>query len=220
MKSERTSIFWLALALSVAGCKSREEPAPAPLPPPTAEPTPDPSAPRLPLGMLARGEDGAPGPEQSAGSGLARRLRSARDVSSGEWIELQPAASGEAPKRTTFEHFRSGSLLLPLDAMTLLHGAFVRAEPAFDTFVPQLLDPRALGRLRAALADFQSSWTAVSTVKEAQQRWEFSPLVRGLSSDAEWREAQTALVATISDISRMAEDLEKKGMSAWVLSAH
>ncbi len=168
----------------------------------------------LPSGMLMGPTAAAP-----ASADPGRRLRSTRGATTGEWIELQPAAPGDSPKRTTFDHFRSDSLFVPLDAMTLLHEAFARAEPGFAVFTPQLLDARALGRLRAELASFRKEWTSIDAVKVARARFEASSLVRGLTSDDAWREARGALVATIDDVAKLAAAQEEKGAGLWVVTA-
>jgi hypothetical protein len=169
----------------------------------------------LPFGMLHGGSDGssAPGREGAA----AGRLHAARGVTTGEWFELQPAAPGDAPSRTVFGHFRSGSLFLSLDAMTLLHGAFARALPGFDAFAPHLLDPAALRRLRTELAAFAETWTRVTTAAAAREAFPTSPLVRSLQTDDDWRAARAALAATIEEIARFAAELEAKGAALWVL---
>lgn len=210
----RTAVDRIAIvtaALVVLGaCKGREEAAPAPPPPAQDASMQKP----LPTGMLMGTFDAA-----APKTGIARRLRSTRGATAGEWIELQPAAPGDSPKRTAFEHFRSDSLFLPLDAMTLVHDAFARAEPGFAPLSPQLLDARALGRLRAELATFAKDWSSIDSAKAARERFPMSSLVRDLSSDDEWREARTALGATIDDLVKLAADLEKKGSAVWVIPA-
>lgn len=199
----------MAALVVLAACKGREQPAPA------AVEVHDASMQKpLPTGMLMGAPSAAP-----AKTAPARRLRSMRGVTSGEWIELQPAAPGDSPKRTTFDHFRNDSLFLPLDAMTLLHDAFARAEPGFAPLSPQLLDALALGRLKGELGSFRKQWTAVTSVSAARERFAASALVRGLASDGEWREAQGALAATIDDVTKLADELEKKGAGLWVISA-
>jgi hypothetical protein len=209
----RTGVGRIAIvtaALVVLGaCKGREEAAPAP------PPAQDASMQKpLPTGMLMGTFDAAAPKARSAA-----RLRSTRGATAGEWIELQPAAPGDSPKRTTFEHFRSDSLFLPLDAMTLLHDTFARAEPGFAPLSPQLLDARALGRLRAELATFAKEWSSIDSARAARERFPTSSLVRDLSSDDEWREARSALAPTIEDLTKLAADLEKKGSGLWVISA-
>lgn len=205
---KRTAIATVVL-LFVGACKGREQAAPAPIEIQDAS-----MQKPLPTGMLMGAPSAAP-----ASTSPARRLKSVRGATTGEWIELQPAAPGDSPKRTTFDHFRSDSLFLPLDAMTLLHEAFARAEPGFAVFTPQLLDARALGRLRTELAAFRKEWTSIASAKAARERFATSALVRGLTSDDEWKEAQTALVSTIDDVAKSAEELEKKGSGLWVISA-
>lgn len=200
-------------ALGLSSCRPRQDPTPA-------SETADASMQKpLPLGML--GTSALPSlSDAGAPAGIARRLRTSRERGTAAGIvELYPAAPGDTPTRTTFEHLKGGSLYLPLDAMTLLHESFARAMPGFDTFVPQLLDAVALGRLRAELVRFGKLWMEAPSAASARERWPLSPLVRELSGDAEWQEARTALAATLDEIAHLSIAQESAGAGLWVLMA-
>jgi hypothetical protein len=115
----------------------------------------------MPTGMLVPAP-AASAPPVDGGADVERaELRIARNVKSGAWAELQVAPEGDRPDRTKFERFRSDSLFVPLEAMTLMHDAFVRALPGFDLFLPRLFSPEALTRLAAELAAFEKGPLAV-----------------------------------------------------------
>jgi len=147
------------------------------------------------------------------------RLRVSHEAVTGSFIELQPAAPGDTPGKTTFEHLKPTSIFVPLDAMTLLHPAFARAQPGFDLFVPALFDTAALGRLRTQLADFSKGWSSIATAQDAHKRYPLSAAIRGIKNDDEWLRARDALVSSIGEITTFVDEHEKKNENVWVLPA-
>lgn len=148
---------------------------------------------------------------------IAKSLRSVREASTGEWIELQPAPEGESPKKTKFDFFRKDSLFIPLDAMSLLHDSFARAQEGFALFTPQLFVAMKLGELKTQLREFKRIWTSVPTAAVARQRWPFSARVKIALTDELWRDFQAELVFTIDEIIKFADERIKTGEGAWIL---
>ena len=105
----------------------------------------------LPTGMLAA--------QPQASAPVAKSLRSVREATTGEWIEMQPAPEGESPKKTKFDYFKKDSLFIPLDAMALLHDSFARASEGFALFTPQLFVAMKLGDLKTQLKEFKKLWS-------------------------------------------------------------
>src|SRR5688572_2968390 len=101
----------LVLLLGIA-CRTREEPPAAQHG--EAQPTASASEQRpLPVGLLVGSAYSSAGPARAPSA----RVRTSRERAAGDAIELLPAAPGDSPSRTTFEHLRGDSLYLPLDAM-------------------------------------------------------------------------------------------------------
>ena len=173
------------------------------------------SAPTMPVGMLVP----LPGTAaRDAPASPAERLSIARGKKSGAWAELQVAPANDGPDRTAFERWRADSRFVPLEAMALLDGAFARALPGFDLFLPRLFDRTALGRLRAELATLRAQLATIPNAAAANERWGgSSSLIRELPDDAAWVAARTALTGTIDELSALASDLETMGKSLWVL---
>lgn len=167
----------------------------------------------LPTGMLA-----PPPASASAAPAVAKSLRSVREATTGEWIELQPAPEGESPKKTKFDFFKKDSLFVPLDAMTLLHDSFARAMPGFAMFTPQLFVATALADLKAQLREFRRIWLSVPGAAQARQRWPYSARVKIALTDELWRDFQAELVFTIDEIMSFADARMKTGEGAWVLT--
>lgn len=159
----------------------------------------------------------APPGAASAPAPVAKSLRSVRDATTGEWIELQPAPEGESPKKTKFDFFKKDSLFIPLDAMTLLHDSFARAQEGFALFTPQLFVAMKLAELKTQLREFKRVWLSVPTAAIARQRWPFSARVKIALTDDLWRDFQAELVFTIDEIIKFADDQIKKGEGAWIL---
>ena len=163
----------------------------------------------LPTGMLT--------PPGSATPAVAKSLRSVREATTGEWIEMQPAPEGESPKKTKFDYFRKDSLFIPLDAMSLLHDSFARASEGFALFTPQLLVAMRLGDLKTQLKEFKKLWSSVPTAAVARQRFPYSARVRIALTDELWRDFQAELNFTIDEITKFADEQIKKGEGAWIL---
>ena len=138
----------------------------------------------LPSGMLAA----PPSPASPAKPAVAKSLRSVREATTGEWIELQPAPEGESPKKTKFDFFKKDSLFIPLDAMTLLHDAFARAQPGFAMFTPQLYVAIDLGRLKAELRELKRVWSQIPTAAQARARYPYSARVSVAATDQLWKD--------------------------------
>lgn len=197
----------LAVVAVVAACRSNEAPSS------TETTAQDASMQRpLPSGML-------PGAAPPAGSPtLAKSLKSAREVTTGEWIELQSAPEGESPKKTMFDFFKKDSLFVPLDAMGLLHDSFARAQPGFALFAPQLFTATSLSKLKGELREFRRIWLSVPNAEAARHRWPYSPRVKIALTDDLWKDFQWELVFTIDEITAYADAQIKKGEGAWVLT--
>jgi hypothetical protein len=198
------------LFVLLTACKSSEAP------PPSAEGPQDASMQRpLPTGMLS------PPPSATAPSAaaapVAKSLKSVREATTGEWIELQPAPEGESPKKTKFDFFKKDSLFIPLDAMTLLHDSFARSSQGFALFTPQLFVAMTLGELKTQLREFKRTWKSVPTAAIARQRFPYSPRVQIALTDDLWRDFQGELVFTIDEIIQFADDRIKKGEGMWIL---
>lgn len=199
----------VASAILLAACKSNEAP-----PPPSGEaPAQNASSQSpVPTGMLA-----APTTASAAAPAVAKSLKSAREVTTGEWIEIQPAPEGESPKKTKFDFFKKDSLFIPLDAMTLLHDSFARAQQGFALFTPQLFPALTLGDLKTQLREFKRVWSSVPTAAIARQRWPFSARVKIALTDDLWRDFQAELVYTIDEIVKLADGQIAKGEGFWIL---
>lgn len=194
------------LSLSFASCKCGDASLPA------EEPAQDASMQRpLPSGMLAPPSSAAPAPA------VAKSLRSVREATTGEWIEIQPAPEGESPKKTKFDFFRKDSLFIPLDAMSLLHDSFARAQPGFALFTPQLFVAMTLGELKTQLRELKRVWMSVPTAAAARQRYPYSARVRIALTDELWRDFQGELAFTIDEIIKFADERIQKGEGAWIL---
>jgi len=200
-----TRIRLFALLSLVIGCKT----TPAP---PAAEEAQDASMQKpLPTGMLAA-------PSMSAKPAVGKSLRSVREAKTGEWIELQPAPEGETPKKTKFDFFKRDSLFVPLDAMTLLHDAFARAQPGFAMFTPQLFVATDLGRLKSELREFKRLWSQVPTAAAARARYPYSARVNAALTDELWKDFQGELSFTIDEIIKLADAQIAQGAALWVLT--
>jgi hypothetical protein len=198
--------FVLFSLIVVAGCKTSDAP-----PPPAAEAPQDASMqPPMPSGMLAA-------PPSPSAAALAKSLRSVREATTGEWIEVQPAPEGESPKKTKFDYFKKDSLFIPLDAMSLLHDSFARAHQGFALFTPQLFVALTLGELKTQLKEFRRIWSSVPTASVARARWPFSARVKIALTDELWRDFQAELVYTIDEITKFADGQIQKGEGAWNL---
>jgi hypothetical protein len=195
-------------ALLLVACKTSEGP------PPSAEVQDASMQPPMPSGMLSPQAPAASAPT------VAKSLRSVREATTGEWIEIQPAPEGDPPKRTTFDYFKKDSLFLPLDAMSILHDSFARAAPGFSLFTPQLLAALTLGELKNQLREFRRIWASVPTAARARARWPYSPRVRIALTDDLWRDFQAELLFTIDEILNFADAQIKKGEGFWVLTTH
>lgn len=171
----------------------------------------------LPTGMLAPSPNTSATPAAPGAAGVARSLKSAREVTTGEWIEIQPAPEGESPKKTKFDFFKKDSLFVPLDAMSLLHDSFARAQQGFALFTPQLFPALTLGELKTQLKEFKRIWTSVPTATAARQRWPFSARVKIAMTDELWRDFQGELVFTIDEILKFADGQIQKGEGLWIL---
>lgn len=199
----------LLLALGVEGCRGCDGGAsPASV---------DAGQPPMPSGMLVPSPSGVAS-EAGGAKDAAARLRVTRGEKGGAFTELQIAPAGELPDRWDFTHWRDDSRFVSLDAMTLLNVPFARALPGFDLFLPRLFPPEALARLVTELDAYEKDWTSLATLADAKARWaKYSELVAGLRTDAEWRDARAALVATIHELVALAKDLSAKRESLWVL---
>lgn len=207
----------VASALLVAACKSNEAP------PPSGEaPAPNASSQApLPTGMLAAPSTASTASTATTASAttpsVAKSLKSSREVTTGEWIELQPAPEGESPKKTKFDFFKKDSLFIPLDAMSLLHDSFARAQQGFALFTPQLFPAMTLGDLKTQLRELKRVWSSVPTAAIARQRWPFSARVKIALTDDLWRDFQAELVYTIDEIVKLADGQIAKGEGLWIL---
>jgi hypothetical protein len=183
-------------------------------PPPSAEAPQDASMQRpLPSGMLA-----APSPPSpSSTAAVAKSLKSVREATTGEWIEMQPAPEGESPKRTKFDFFKKDSLFIPLDAMSIMHDSFAQASQGFALFTPQLFVATTLSSLKTQLKELKRIWSSVPTATAARARWPFSARVKIALTDELWRDFQAELVYTIDEIIKFADGQIQKGEGAWIL---
>lgn len=202
--------FALVLVL-LAACKTSDAP-----PPPSAQAQDASMQPPMPSGMLAPSPV-APTPATGTAAPIGKSLRSAREVTTGEWIELQPAPEGESPKKTKFDFFKKDSLFIPLDAMSLLHDSFARAYQGFALFTPQLFVAMTLGELKTQLKEFKRIWSTIPTAAAARQRWPFSARVKVALTDDLWRDFQAELVYTIDEITKLADGQIQKGEGLWIL---
>jgi hypothetical protein len=199
----------LAFVVVFVSCKSSEAP------PPSAEAPQDASMQRpLPTGMLAAPPQASAAPPAAP---VAKSLKSVREATTGEWIEMQAAPEGESPKKTTFDFFKKDSLFIPLDAMGLLHDSFARAHQGFALFTPQLFVAMTLGELKTQLREFKRTWKSIPTAAIARQRFPYSPRVQIALTDDLWRDFKEELAFTIDEIIQFADDRIKKGEGAWIV---
>lgn len=202
--------FGLSLLVFLIACKSSEAP------PPSAE-AQDASMQRpLPSGMLA--PPSSPSPPSTQNAKVGKSLKSTREATTGEWIELQPAPEGESPKKTKFDFFKKDSLFVPLDAMTLMHDAFARAQPGFAMFTPQLFVAMSLGRLKTELRELKRVWSQVPTAAAARARYPYSARVNAALTDELWKDFQGELVFTIDEVIKLADAQIAQGAALWVLT--
>lgn len=126
------------------------------------------SGPRMPAGMLAPSGSSA---ATDTDAGDRPSLQLARGQKAGSWVELQIAGATDDATRKTFDHWKDDSRFLSLDALTLLHGAFARAMPGFDLFLPRLFAGETLAKLvkelEAFAADAKNGATINATARDA-----------------------------------------------------
>ena len=202
----------LAFVVALSACKSNEAPPPSSEAPAQNASSQTP----VPTGMLTAPST-ATATTSAATPSVAKSLKSTREATTGEWIEIQPAPEGESPKKTKFDYFKKDSLFIPLDAMSLLHDSFARAQQGFALFTPQLFPALTLGELKTQLKEFKRVWSSVPTAAVARQRWPFSARVKIALTDDLWRDFQAELVYTIDEILKLADGQIAKGEGFWIL---
>lgn len=174
----------------------------------------------MPTGMLVPVEAGptSDAPSASDDPRPTRRLALTQGETRGSFVELQLPRKPDVPERTQFTRWLKTSHYMTLDALTLLHAPFVRAQPGFDSFLPRYLGPYALERLVTELETFEKDWSALGSLVAAKEKWaRQSTFIDGLSSEAEWAEAKATLLSTVKQLSDLAAARAKKDEGLWVL---
>lgn len=151
-------------------------------------------------------------------TGIDEMLTLQKGVTGGGYTEFQVAPPNDKPDWSKFEHWKKDSLFLHYEGATLLWQPFHDVDPGFDVFAPRLFDPQMLARLATSLDAFKKDWLALKTLADAKERWaKFSPPIRDLKTEADWKHAQQVLAQTIDELARWARGLSAKKQWGWVL---
>lgn len=178
----------------------------------------DTGQPPMPTGMLVPIEAAPSASTAPDDPRPSRRLALTTGETGGSFVELQVPRKPDRPERTQFTRWLKTSHYVTLDALTLLHAPFARAQPGFDSFLPRYMGPYALERLVTELATFEKEWNELTSLAAAKEKWaRQSTFIDGLASEAEWTEAKATLLTTVQRLSALAGARAKSDEALWVL---